>query len=324
MSKLSEKITKLLLLAVLLGAPGIGFGFALEPVPAGMHLVLVVHNHAGLKLSELVEANPMLPPAGKELFGNFVKATSFNPLTDVQAVQVMVRLVDLKPHPVVAATGRFEVDKLTAQIKLLGNQEIVEAKVGPHTVLKDRRGQAALCFVSNALVVAGVPTLVDEFLAARQTRPDNGELAPLLAKFNPKAYVTLMVAGADLFKEALAKGEEKRAARGRKRNAAEEWLYQYLTGDFTGHSLYAHLLDDRVEAWLTYDRGANQNVTIHLLAENTDPKLHLADFFAAVVKMLPTLPAQPGHGSAGGATGGVAAPAGSGAAPAESSDEDGD
>ncbi len=103
----------------------------LQPIPEGMDVVVSIANHSDLPLQDLVTNNPMVPPPARDMFENFLKAVSFNPLTDITALQFLGAIE--KKQMVVVASGKFDTEKIMAQIKLVGEQKFEPAQGGGQT-----------------------------------------------------------------------------------------------------------------------------------------------------------------------------------------------
>ena len=269
----------------------LGQANALQVIPDGIDIVLAVSNHASLPLQDLVTNNPMIPSKNKEMFGNFVKAVSFNPLSDITSIQVMGQIAN--KAVLIVATGKFDSEKLMAQLKLVGENKMESSKINDLPAIVSKDGKDALCFLDASTVVAGTPDLLKVFLAANTGKKSSDAYAPLLAKASDKAYFTVMASGNALGKAILTAIEEKAQKRQLPpgKEALRGWCHKYFLSDITGKSLFAQQLDDKFELWATYDRSDSKDCTYHFLSENTDPHFRIDNAFKELLKTLAALPA---------------------------------
>lgn len=268
-----------------------GPAFGLQLIPDGIDVVVAINNHSSLPLQDLISNNPMVPAQGKEIFQNFVKAVSFNPVTDISSIQLMVQIGN--KAGVVVATGKFDTEKLLAQLKLVGEKNLDSSKINELPAIVTKDGKAALCFPDATTVVAGTPDLVKAYLAAAADKKANAAYTPLLAKASDKAYFTILAAGDTLGKAILAAIEAKAQKRQLPpaKEALRAWCHKFFLGDITGKSLFAQQLDDKFELWLTYDHAAAKDCTYHFLSETTDPNYRIDNAFREFLKALATVPA---------------------------------
>ncbi|NLI76438.1 MAG: hypothetical protein GX442_08355 [Candidatus Riflebacteria bacterium] len=262
-----------------------------KTIPEGIDVVVILANHTNLPLQDLVDKNPLIPPPAKDMFSNFTKAVSFNPLTDISGIQAMLD-IDGKAGLVVAS-GKFDVEKITAQVKLAGTDKVTPTQFGTVQGLVAKDGKAAMCLPDASTFVGGTPDLVGKYVEAAAARTPNEAYAPLLAKASDKAYVTVMAAGDSLGKLILEKFQEKANKRELPPQKAilRDWAQKYFLFEFTGKSLLAQQADNHFELWLTYDRPEAKDCVYHLLSENTDARFRIDTAFQEFIKVLSTLPA---------------------------------
>ncbi|MEW6708755.1 MAG: hypothetical protein AB1403_02945 [Candidatus Riflebacteria bacterium] len=271
-----------------------GFAAELEPIPSGANVVLLVNNHAGLPLGDLLNAVPLPPPA-KQKLDEFFSATSFNPLEDVVKVQVMVKKGETKreDNAVIVLSGKFNQEKIVGFIKEKIGQAIDEEKMGNLTVYRSKDGKGGLCFIDGGKVAFGTLPAVKVFLEARDGKElssDFDELKPILSD---KAFVAVMVGGSEFMKKEMEKNREKRLARleklQRPQNPVARIMEEYITEGVEPTGFIAQLQSSRIEVKLSYRRG-QQNNQVQASVEIADPKLTIEKLYGELVKALAEAP----------------------------------
>ncbi len=256
--------------------------FTLFPIPEGVDAVAVVHNHSGIALEDFILKNPFVGKMELENYQNFLKATSMNPLRDISAFQAMVKFTEPQPEALLAISGQFDSEKITATMKLMGQEKVTEEKVGDMTVLVVKGGNVGFCFLEKSLAIGGSMGLLKGFIEARKTSASDPDFAPLVSQFNEKAYFTVMAAGPGLFEK--IKKEPRHPTK-----PIELWMREYLIGDFSPKTVFGNLLDDKLEFVMTYDRAEAKDLKIHFLIEHSDAKLRIQTILAELLKALPDL-----------------------------------
>ncbi len=272
------------------------FAVPLEIAPEGVNWIVFFSNPTAIPLSELVSKNPLLPKMPKEMFENFVKATGFNPLSDISSIQLMIQADKPEPLAVVIAKGKFDVDRLIAQVKLLGTDNLQESKAGDLTVYSDKKGSASLVFIDGSTVAGGSPVLLNKFLATRTDKKGNDTLNQILPQVNEKAYFALVGAdpnGTAKFMEFLNEQKQKHPARKPQMEVVRNWLMEYFTSGVNYKYIFAQQLDQEFEIRLVYDRPEAKDCKIQLIANTTDPKLFIEKHVRDFLKKLPELTPPP-------------------------------
>jgi len=291
-----KKLSGILGFLLILVFAGAGFAVQFDPIPEGINIVVLVKNHSNLPLASLLEKAP-LPKEAKDKIDALINETAFNPLRDVAQVQVMVKKAEERRNDevVIVLTGKFDKEKIPAFLKKI-NLPIDETKIGeqPYWVSKD--GKGGLVIFDSEKAALGKPEAVKGFIETRAGKAPSAAFDSLKSMTNEKAYVTLLVGGAEFLKNEMAKNKEKRERRRKAnddmphaRNQVRTWLEDYLTGDVAPQGLFANILDDKIEAKLLYDRGESKGNFAHLLIEISDPKIKIDAIFQEFLKILPEL-----------------------------------
>ncbi len=269
------------------------WGLPVQTIPEGVDVVAIINNQFGTLIQEGINTCPMVPPPVKDQFNNMTKAFSFNPLTDLNSVQIMGNINE--KSVAIVAQGKFDCEKLMAQLKVMGEKEMTATKIGTLDAVQTKDGKAAICFVDAGTAIAGKPDLVKAYVEAAAAKKTNPAFASLLAKVNEKAYVVFMAVGDALGKKLIAKMEQKQARRPvpPAQAAIRDAMMKHFFGDVTGKWLFAQQTDDKFEMYLVYDRPEKKDCTYHLVSENDDPKARIDASIKEFLKVIATLPALP-------------------------------
>lgn len=266
----------------------------LEPIPEGADIVVVIDNHSGLPLHNILAAAP-IPEMAREKMNEFFSATSFNPLKDIRRVQLMVKKGASKKedNAVAVLSGSFNPAKLQEFIRSKLGQGVDEEKSGDLTIFTAKDGKVALCLIDGSKAAIGTPPALKVFLDARSGSGLSQEYAELKKLLHEKPYAALMIGGKEFLKKEMAKNREKRKARLERRadrNPVGKMLEEYLTEGVEPVGVFAQLLDNRIEAKIFYDRNGNKN-SLNAMVEIIDPKITIDKLFGEILKALPEMPA---------------------------------
>lgn len=268
----------------------------LEPIPNGADIVILVNNHSGLPLGDVLTAAP-IPPMLKGKLDEFFTATSFNPLKDVSRVQLMVKKGATKrdDNAVAVLSGTFNKAKIMDFIKGKFGQGIEEENLGNLTLYSSKDGKGGLCFLDNSKVALGTLAAVKVFLEAKAGTDISKNFDSLKDLLTDKTYAAVMVGGKEFLQKEMQKSSEKREARREKRqrpqNPIGKMLESYLTEGVAPQGIFVQLLESKLEAKVFYDRSGSKSNFIHASIEIGDPKITVEKLFAELLKVLPELPA---------------------------------
>lgn len=267
-----------------------GSTMEMAPIPDGADIVIVVNNHSGLPLHDLLAVAPIPAPV-RDKMQEFFSQTSFNPLKDIRHVQLMVKKGETKreDNAVFVLSGSFNQAKIMEFVKGKFGQGFAEEKVGSYNLLSSKDGKGGLCFLSDARVALGSLPAVRVFLDAAAGTGLSREYDELKGMAHEKAYVALMVGGRSFLATEMKKNSERRQARlerSQKPHAQMmKQMSEYIAGDATPKGIFAQLLENRLEARIMYERdGAASSVQAEI--EVKDARITVEKLFAEVLKAL--------------------------------------
>lgn len=265
----------------------------LEPIPEGADIVLVINNHSGLPLHNILAAAP-IPEMAREKMNEFFSATSFNPFRDISRVQLMVKKGASKKedNAVAVLSGSFNPAKLQDFIRNKLGQGVDEEKSGDMTIFTAKDGKVALCLIDSSKAAFGTPPALKVFLDARSGSGLSQEYTELKKLLHEKPYAALMIGGKEFLKKEMAKNRERRKARLERKahgNPVGKILEEYLTEGVEPVGVFAQLLDSRIEAKIFYDRNGSKN-SLNAMVDIIDPKITIDKLFNEILKAIPAIP----------------------------------
>jgi hypothetical protein len=274
---------------------------AFEAIPQGTSWVVFLNNASGIPFSDFVTKNSAIPAKPREMFDIFVKAAGFNPLSDITSLQVMVKMADPRPQVVMVARGKFDVERLGSQIKLMAADKVADGKILELNAIIEKNNRAALCFLDGTLVAMGQPDMVKAFVEAHKGTNVSDSFSGMIAQMKEKVYFAALCADKAAVEKMLVKLEEKSKQRARRPidEKLRAWAWDFYLAGFSFKSLLVQQMEQSFELKLVYDRADQKDCYFRLMSESNDPRLSVDKQIRDLLEKLPAMMERPSAGASG-------------------------